>query len=84
MKILSNKIKSNELNYSIITKISLIENLIINLKETNFPILSELIAIFQELKTEKKIEVMIMYLNVIRLPKKMMFLMLNVIMKIIM
>lgn len=84
MKTLSNKIKSNELNYSIITKISLIENLIINLKETNFPILSELIAIFQELKTEKKIEVMIMYLNVIHLQIKMIFLILNVIMKIIM
>ena len=53
LKILSNKITNNNKNYSITTNISLIESLILKIKGRNFPILFEILKIFDEIKTIK-------------------------------
>ena len=51
--ILSNKIINNENNYSIITKISLMQNLIWKIKGRDFPILEQVLNLFEEIKTGK-------------------------------
>ena len=50
LNILSNKLLDEKKNYSVLTKISLIENLIFKIRDSDFPILLELIKIFEEIK----------------------------------
>ena len=54
LNILSNKIANTQNNYSLNTKISLIESLIWRIKKHNFPILLEIMKVFEEIKTEKQ------------------------------
>ena len=53
LKILSEKLIKNKNNYSEITKIYLIENLIWKYKKRNFPIFIDIIKVFEEIKIEK-------------------------------
>ena len=55
LQILSYKYLNNK-NYSIITKISLIESLIWKIHGRNFPILFEVMEVFEEIKSAKKIK----------------------------
>ena len=54
LHILSYKLINNKNNYSNITKISLVESLIWKIKKRNFPILFEIMKVFEEIKTAKK------------------------------
>ena len=52
--ILSFKLTDNKNNFSILTQISMTENLIWKMRKRNFPILLEIMKAFEELKTEKQ------------------------------
>ena len=56
LNILSNKITDKQNNYSITTKISLTESLIWKIKKRNFPILLEVMKVFEDIKAEKQMK----------------------------
>ena len=53
LNIISNKVIDRKNNYSVLTKISLIENLIFKIRERDFPILYDIMIIFEEIKNMK-------------------------------
>ena len=55
LKIIVDKAINKQNKYSIMTKISLTESLIWRIKKRNFPILSEMMEVFEDIKVEQRI-----------------------------